>query len=168
MIIRRAVATFPTDISEILEIQENLKTNYTRSELEVLMRDDRTQLFVAQHSGNILGYALGFPKSKNEEPKTFYIKHVAVRPEVQNSEIGSALFLSLLSEAAKTGHTVAEGHAYPAAVPFYQKHGVIAIKSVSNHFPDGSEAVYCQISLEGHVLNALEERLQLLRQKLGF
>ncbi len=108
------------------------KTKYTVSQLERIIENDETPVFVAEESGHIAGYCFGvFQSHKNDnnfpDITTYYIDDLCVNADDRGKHIGRALYEHTIDFAKQSGCynvtlNVWEGN--NSAIKFYEKCGL--------------------------------------------
>ena len=81
---------------------------YTDAELQAILADDSTPVFVAQRDGSVLGYAFcvhkQFVNDNNlTDIKTLYIDDLCVDQDARGGHIGRALYEHVLDYARSSG-----------------------------------------------------------------
>ena len=82
---------------------------YTDEELKVLLADDHTPVFVAEHDGKMLGYAFCIHKqflndNSMTDIKTLYIDDLCVDERARGGHIGTRLYEYVLDFARQQGY----------------------------------------------------------------
>ena len=127
-------------LSEVLELHAKIRpdifisgrTKYTDSELEEIIRDDKTPVFVAEINGEIAGYAFCIHKqfignNNMTDIKTLYIDDLCVDENIRGHHIGTALYEYVLDYAKSAGCynvTLNVWADNTSAVKFYEKIGL--------------------------------------------
>lgn len=109
---------------------------YTDSELEKIIEDDKTPIFVAAENENIKGYAFCiFQKHENDniltDIKTLYIDDLCVDEKSRGQHIGKSLYQFVLDFARQNGFynvTLNVWSCNQNAIKFYEKCGLVPYK----------------------------------------
>lgn len=110
---------------------------YTTAELETIIADDNTPIFVYEEDGVVMGYAFCIYQytSENEqvyERKVLYIDDLCVDEEYRRKHIGEKLYEYVLQTAKENGCdsvTLNVWTVNPAAQAFYEKMGMQPLKT---------------------------------------
>ena len=111
---------------------------YTTEELEAIIREDTTPIFVYEEEGVVMGYAFCIyqytPENEQlEERKVLYIDDLCVDEPYRRKQIGKQLFDYVVETARQNGcHSVTLNvwRVNPAAEQFYQKMGMQPLKTM--------------------------------------
>ena len=125
-----AVSKVHSDVRPDLFKQGTKK--YNDAELQNILSDDTTPVFVAEKDGNILGYAFCIHKQFLDDNiltdiKTFYIDDLCVDESARGQHIGRALYDYVLNYAKKCGCynvTLNVWADNTSALRFYEKIGL--------------------------------------------
>lgn len=143
IIVRRATKQ---DIPAILELLKQvnkvhydgrpdlfkLATKYTEDELEAILNDDNTPVFVADKEGNVLGHGFCvFQRPANTrlltDILTLYIDDICVDEKARGENVGRAIYDHIIDFARKSGCynvTLNVWNCNPGAMKFYEKLGL--------------------------------------------
>ncbi len=110
---------------------------YTSEELEAILPDDGRPVFVAEMSGEVVGYAFCILEEiKNNsslaDRRSLYIDDLCVDEEHRGEHIGEALYRFVLDEARRLGcyHvTLNVWSLNGGAMRFYEKMGLVPMKT---------------------------------------
>ena len=105
---------------------------YTDEELKVLLADDHTPVFVAEHNGMVLGYAFCIRKqflndNSMTDIKTLYIDDLCVDESSRGLHIGQQLYAYVIDYARANGYynvTLNVWADNKPALHFYEKIGL--------------------------------------------
>lgn len=112
-------------------------TKYNADELEAIISDDKTPVFVcADNSGEVLGHAFCVHKQfKNDsvmtDIKTLYIDDICVDENARGRHVGKALYDYVIAYAKDFGCyniTLNVWSCNPSALKFYEKMGLVPQK----------------------------------------
>ena len=127
-------------LSQVLEIHAEIRpdvfvpgtTKYSSGDIEAILSDEKTPVFVAEEDGEVTGYAfcaIKEPSGKNNlvPHKTLYIDDLCVDEKKRGGGIGESLFRFIKEEAGRLGCdavvlAVWEGN--DPARRFYEKMGM--------------------------------------------
>jgi ribosomal protein S18 acetylase RimI-like enzyme len=143
IIVRRATKQ---DIPAILELLKQvnkvhydgrpdlfkLATKYTEDELEAILNDDNTPVFVADKEGNVLGHGFCvFQRPANTrlltDILTLYIDDICVDEKARGENVGRAIYDHIIDFARKSGCynvTLNVWNCNPGAIKFYENLGL--------------------------------------------
>lgn len=150
IIIRRAtecdIEKIKDLLSQVLDVHHKgrpdlFKANcrkYTDSELDKIIKNDTTPIFVAESDGNVLGYCFCIIKEvKNDniltDCKSLYIDDLCVDKNCRGKKVGSSLYAYVKDYAKEIGCynlTLNVWECNPTAKHFYEKLGLIPQKTV--------------------------------------
>ena len=143
IIVRRATKQ---DIPEIMELLKQvnkvhydgrpdlfkLATKYTEDELEAILNDDNTPVFVADKDGKVLGHGFCvFQRPANTklltDIVTLYIDDICVDEKARGENVGRLIYDHIIDFAKKSGCynvTLNVWSCNPGAMKFYEKLGL--------------------------------------------
>lgn len=143
IIVRRATKQ---DIPAILELLKQvnkvhydgrpdlfkLATKYTEDELEAILNDDNTPVFVADKDGQVQGHGFCvFQRPANTrlltDILTLYIDDICVDEKARGENVGRAIYDHIIDFARKSGCynvTLNVWNCNPGAMKFYEKLGL--------------------------------------------
>ncbi len=109
-----------------------LATKYTEDELEAILNDDNTPIFVADKEGNVLGHGFCvFQRPANTrlltDILTLYIDDICVDEKARGENVGRAIYDHIIDFARKSGCynvTLNVWNCNPGAMKFYEKLGL--------------------------------------------
>ena len=110
---------------------------YTDAELEVILKDEGTPVFVAEENGCVLGYAFCiFMRNENHnvltDIKTLYIDDLCVDEKTRGAGVGRALYEHVIAFAKENGCynvTLNVWACNTSAMRFYEKLGLVPQKT---------------------------------------
>ncbi len=114
-----------------------LATKYTEDELRVILKNDRTPVFVcADGEDKVLGHGfcvLNRPENTNlmNDLLTLYIDDICVDASARGKHVGSAIYEHILGFAREKGCynvTLNVWSCNPGAIKFYEKLGLVPYK----------------------------------------
>lgn len=111
-----------------------LTTKYNAKEVEAIIADKNTPVFVGEQNGKIAGYAMcRFIEHRGEnllaDIKTLYLDDLCVDEDMRGRGVGSEIFSHVLTFAKNSGCynlTLNVWACNPAAEAFYKKCGLLA------------------------------------------
>lgn len=114
---------------------------YTVRELETIIADDRTPVFVYESDQGVQGYAFCIYRTTEENDqlhrrRTLYIDDLCVDQEARGRQIGTALYQHVRETAARTGCdsvTLNVWEVNPSAMAFYRKMGLSPLKTTMEY-----------------------------------
>lgn len=153
MLIRRAKITDSDKIKDLLnqvlmvhhssrpDIFKPNCRKYKDDELIAIINDDATPIFVAEGESGVLGYAFCIIKeTKNDniltDSKSLYIDDLCIDENLRGQNIGKALYEYVKEYAKSIGCyniTLNVWECNPGAKRFYEKMGLIPMKTVMEH-----------------------------------
>jgi ribosomal protein S18 acetylase RimI-like enzyme len=109
-----------------------LATKYTEDELEAILNDDNTPVFVADKDGSILGHGFCvFQRPANTrlltDILTLYIDDICVDEKARGENVGRSIYDHILDFARQNGCynvTLNVWNCNPGAMKFYEKLGL--------------------------------------------
>lgn len=147
IIVRRAQKQ---DIPAIMELLEQvnrvhhdgrpdlfkLATKYTEEELEAILENDETPVFVADRDGQVLGHGfciLQRPENTRllHDRLTLYIDDICVSEKARRQKVGNAIYEHIIDYATGCGCynvTLNAWSCNPGAIKFYENLGLVPYK----------------------------------------
>ena len=120
------------------DIFKNGAKKYTTEELERIIADDMTPIFVYEEGGLLMGYAFCIYQIRQESEqlharKVLYIDDLCVDAPDRRKHIGEQLYERVLTGAKKNGRdsvTLNVWRVNPSAEQFYQRMGMEPLKTM--------------------------------------
>lgn len=111
-------------------------TKYTESELEDILKDDETPVFVYDDGESVLGHAFCIHKqiigdNVLTDIKTLYIDDICVNEKARGKHVGKALYEHVIKYAKEKGFynvTLNVWSCNPTALKFYEAMGLVPQK----------------------------------------
>ena len=146
--VRRAIKKDIPEIMELLiqvdmvhhngrpDIFKGPATKYTESELEDILKDDETPVFVYDDGESVLGHAFCIHKqiigdNVLTDIKTLYIDDICVNEKARGKHVGKALYEHVIKYAKEKGFynvTLNVWSCNPTALKFYEAMGLVPQK----------------------------------------
>ncbi|NJE05305.1 ribosomal-protein-alanine N-acetyltransferase [Thermococcus sp. M36] len=146
MVVIRPAKLF--DIPDIVRIErESFREEYPRGVFLVFLENNPETFLVAEHSGRVVGYVMGYLRPDLEG----HIMSIAVDPAYRGKGIGSALLTEVIERLIKKGARyigLEVRVSNERAIKLYESFGFRKIKRIIGYYADGEDAYYMLLPVD--------------------
>jgi len=146
MVVIRPAKLF--DIPEIVRIErQSFREEYPRGVFLVFLENNPDTFLVAEYSGKIIGYVMGYLRPDLEG----HIMSIAVDPAYRGNGVGSALLEEVIERLIKKGARyigLEVRVSNEGAIKLYERFGFRKIKRIVGYYLDGEDAYYMLLPAE--------------------
>ncbi|ASJ10483.1 ribosomal-protein-alanine N-acetyltransferase RimI [Thermococcus sp. P6] len=146
MVVIRPAKLF--DIPEVVRIErQSFREEYPRGVFLVFLENNPDTFLVAEYSGKIIGYVMGYLRPDLEG----HIMSIAVDPAYRGNGVGSALLEEAIERLIKKGARyigLEVRVSNEGAIKLYERFGFRKIKRIVGYYLDGEDAYYMLLPAE--------------------